>query len=260
MKRTASQFLLQVVAPPLATFAIVLVLWHLATVVLSIKAYILPSPLAVARAAIDKRGELLGATMLTARGALAGLGMSLWVGLLVSFIFSQSRVVQRSFYPYAIFLQTVPIVAIAPLMIIWFGYGFLSVALIAFIISLFPIITNGTAGLTDLDPNLLELFELNNASRWQVLFKLRLPNAIPYLANGVKISSGLSVIGAIIGEFFSSYGKDRYGLGYIIYTATGRLNTDYLFAAIFASTLLGLVIFGCASLAGRWIVRNWKAL
>src|SRR5690606_1595146 len=162
--------------------------------------------------------------------------------------------IQRSFYPYAIFLQTVPIVAIAPLMIIWFGYGLQSVALVAFIISLFPIITNGTAGLTDIEPPLLDLFEMNNASRWRTLWKLRLPNAVPYLMNGTRISSGLSVIGAIIGEFFSSFGKNEYGLGYIIYSSTGRMNTDYLFAAIMVSALLGLLIFGCVSLAGRWIV------
>jgi NitT/TauT family transport system permease protein len=244
--------------PPLVVFGAVVLLWHAVVVALRLPAYLVPSPLLVAESARANAGMLLRATGLTALGALGGLALSFVVGVLVAFAFSQSRLVQRCFYPYAIFLQTVPVVAIAPLIIIWFGQGYLSVVLVAFVISLFPIVTNGTAGLTDVDPNLLELFEIHNASRAQVLWKLRVPNSVPYLVNGVRISSGLSVIGAIVGEFFASYGRDRFGLGYLIQATSGLLDTATLFAAILASTALGLTIFGAVTLVGNVIVARWK--
>src|SRR5262249_18495250 len=144
--------------------------------------------------------------------ALLGFAMSLAAGTALALVFSQSRIVQRSIYPYAIFLQTVPIVAIAPVLILWFGYGLAGVVSVSFILSLFPIITNATAGLTMVDANLIELFEVNNASRGQMLFKLRLPNAVPNLVTGAKISCGLSVIGAIVGEIYAGFQGDNYGL------------------------------------------------
>ena len=157
------------------------------------------------------------------------------------------------------FCQTVPSVALAPLVIIWFGPGFASVVVVAFIISLFPIITNATTGLLDLDRNLVELFAMSSASRRQVLTKLRLPNSIPYLIAGAKISCGLSVIGAIVGEFTAGYGESAYGLGYLIIATSGRLQLDYLFAATLAAMLLGVVFFGAISLVGDWILRRWHA-
>ncbi len=160
---------------------------------------------------------------MTAAAALLGLAASLVVGMLVAVAFSQSAIVRRSVYPYAIFLQTVPSVALAPLVIVWFGLGFRSVVIVAFIISLFPIITNATTGLLDLDHNLLELFTMASASRSQVLLKLRLPNSIPYLIAGAKISCGLSVIGApIVGEFMAGIGDGSFGLGYLIYFRLGK--------------------------------------
>ena len=129
----------------------------------------------MANAAREHAGELATAVGLTAAGALCGFGLSLLLGVSLGLLFSQSRIIQRSMYPYAIFLQTVPIVAIAPVLIMWFGYGFSGVVAVAVILSLFPIITGATAGLTTVDPNLLELFDIDSALRWQALVKLRLP-------------------------------------------------------------------------------------
>lgn len=243
--------------PPLVVFGLFLLLWQGATVVFDLPAFVLPPPRAVFGAVAAHGPELLRATLLTAAAALCGFLASFAVGTLIAFVFSQARAIQRSCYPYAIFLQTVPIVAIAPLIIIWFGTGFRSVVLVSFIISLFPIITTGTTGLVSVDRNLLELFAVNNATRSQTLLKLRLPNAVPYLVAGAKTSSGLSVIGAIVGEFFAGYGTDNYGLGYIILLAQGQLKTDYLFAAVLASTLLGLLIFGAAGGLGRLVLARW---
>jgi NitT/TauT family transport system substrate-binding protein len=144
----------------------------------------------------------------TGKAALAGLGMSLAAGTLIALAFAEFPLVRRACYPYAIFLQTVPIVAIAPLIILWCGNGFWGVTATVFIISLFPMVANGTAGLIGADPRLLELFAVNNASRWQTLLKLRFPGAIPRFAEGLKISAGLSVIGAIVGEFVAGFGSE----------------------------------------------------
>jgi NitT/TauT family transport system permease protein len=245
------------VLPPIALFLLVIMSWHLVVRFGHIESYLLPSPLAVARAAWTKRAELFGALTLTAACALCGFAASLFVGTLIAIAFSFSRIIKASGYPYAVFLQTVPIVAIAPLIVVWCGYGFQSVALIAFIISLFPIITNATTGLTNVDRDLVDLFELHNASRWQVLFKLRLPSAVPYLVTGARISSGMAVIGAIIGEFFAGYGATRYGLGYVIMQATNQLKTNELFAAVIASTALGMAVFTIVNIVGATVLSRW---
>lgn len=256
-KRSVVKLAAESVLPPVVLFALVLALWHAAAVVFEIPRYLLPTPADVWSAAMENRRELLAATWLTAQGALSGFGLSLVSGTLIACAFSQSPLVRRSFYPYAVFLQTVPIVAVAPLIITWFGYGFQSVVLVAFIISVFPIITNATTGMTAIDPDLLDLFRLYNASRWQVLLKLRWPNSVPYLIAGARISSGVSVIGAIVGEYFAGYGVDQFGLGYLILQAAPQMKTDELMAAVIASTLLGVAIFATVSLAGATILSRW---
>jgi NitT/TauT family transport system permease protein len=251
--------LLVSMAPPLLLLAALIALWHCVVVSLQVPNYLLPRPGRVWQAAADHAGELSRATMLTAAAALCGFAISLAVGFVVALAFSQSRMIRSSMYPYAIFLQTVPIVAIAPLVILWFGNGFQSVVIVAFVISVFPIITNATTGLTTVSPTLLELFELYNASRWQVLWKLRVPNSVTYLVTGAKISCGLAVIGAIVGEQFAGYGAQSFGLGYLIFQAAGLLQTDYQFAAVLCSTLLGIVIFGTVNVIGMTILALWQS-
>lgn len=250
--------LLLAVLPPVVVFAIVVAFWHAATVAFDIQPYVLPSPARVFDAASANAAKIARAAMLTGGAALCGLGASLAVGVLVAFAFSQSRLIRGAFYPYAIFLQTVPIVAIAPVIAIWVGQDFRSVVLVAHIVSLFPVVANATHGLTSVDRNLLELFEINNAARAQTLLKLRFPNAIPHIVTGVRTSSGLSVIGAIVGEFFAGYDPSSQGLGYLIQSWSGQSKSAELYAAVFASTLLGLAIFGAASLAGAIACRRWR--
>lgn len=246
------------VVPPLLVFAGVLALWQLLCSALALPAYLVPAPTRVAAAALASAGALATATALTAAAALLGLLISLVLGTTIAVLFSQSRLLARSLYPYAIFLQTVPVVAVAPLIVIWFGTGLASVVLVSVMISLFPVITNGTTGLTRVDPTYLELFAMRDASRLQILLKLRLPGAVPYLVTGAKISSGLAVIGAIVGEFFAGYGAAGYGLGYVILQTSGQLKTAELFAAILACTLLGLILFAAVSLLGELVLRRWR--
>jgi NitT/TauT family transport system permease protein len=244
--------------PPVGVFLVVAAVWQVAVMALRIPAYILPGPLQIALTAWESIVPLGTGTLWTAWAAFCGFATSLLVGVLVAFAFSQSELIRRGLYPYAIFLQTVPIVAIAPLIILWFGTGFVSIVAVSFMLSLFPIITNATSGLTSVDSALLDLFALHRATRVQKLLKLRLPNAVPYLVTGARISSGLSVIGAIVGEFFAGYGSAHHGLGYLIVMTSGQLKTSYLFACIGASTALGLVIFTSVGMVGDAILARWR--
>jgi NitT/TauT family transport system permease protein len=243
---------------PLVVFASILLGWHAAVVALAIPTYLLPGPATVTAEAWAHAGELLRASAVTGAAALLGFLLSLVSGVLVAFAFAQSRVIARSFWPYAVFLQTVPIVAIAPLVVIWSGPGFRSVVLVTWLVGVFPIITSGTAGLTAVEPELLELFRVHNASRWQTLWKLRLPHAVPHLVAGAQASGGLSVVGAIAGEVFAGYGSSARGLGYLIILTSGQLKTAYLFAAVLACTLLGLIAFGTLTLVGNAIGSRWR--
>jgi NitT/TauT family transport system permease protein len=256
MKRTLRWVLGQTLLP-LAFFLVVVACWQTVTLIWEIPVYLVPGPDRVAAAAREHAEALIAGVQITAAGALCGFGLSLVGGITLGLVFSQSEVVRRSVYPYAIFLQTVPIVAVAPVLVMWFNNGFGGVVAVSVILSLFPIITNATAGLTTVDPNLLELFEINNASRWLTLVKLRLPNAVPQLVTGAKISCGLAVIGAIVGELFAGFGTDRRGLGTLISMATGQLDTAYAFAAVIASTLLSVAVFAAVSLIGTTILARW---
>ncbi|MEW4530939.1 ABC transporter permease [Maioricimonas sp. JC845] len=249
--------LAQVALPPLLLLAIVLGIWQGLTVALEIEPYLLPGPLDVLQAGWSDAGLFLQAGLRTGTAAVGGFLASLVVGCLTACLFAQSVWIRRSCYPYAIFLQTVPIVAIAPLIVVWCGYGMQSVILVSFIVSLFPIITSATTGLLAVDPDLLDLFHLYDAGRMTVLRKLRLPGAVPYIISGARTSSGLAVIGAIVGEFFTGYGSSGYGLGYLIMQSSTLLKTDRLFAAVFVSTLLGLAVFGAVSAIGAGILRRW---
>ena len=243
--------------PPLLFFALVVCAWQGAVLLFGIEPFLLPGPRRVAQAIADNLPRLWSATLLTASGALLGFALSFIVGFLIALLFSQSRLIERSLYPYAIFLQTMPIVAIAPLIVLWIGYGLQGVVAVSFIISLFPVIANTTAGLTRVDAHLLDLFALNKANRWQVLFKLRVPGAVPQMLVGARISSGLSVIGAIVGEFFAGYGTEDFGLGYLIILTNGQAKTDYLFASILFCTALGLGLFTAVGALSTFFLKRW---
>ena len=245
-------------SPPLLFSVLVALIWHGAVTLFDIKPYLLPGPVDVGHAVSTHLWDLLGAAALTAQAALWGFVLSFAAGFLVAVLFSQSRLAQRSLYPYAIFLQTVPIVAIAPLIVLWIGHGLAGVVAVSFIISLFPIIANTTAGLTSVDAELLDLFSVNQASRWQVLTRLRIPHAVPAMLTGARISCGLSVIGAIVGEFFAGYGTQDFGLGYLIILTNAQMKTPYLFASVLFSTALGLIFFGAVSGLNRLALGRWS--
>jgi NitT/TauT family transport system permease protein len=235
----------------------VFALWESLVRGLEIKSSILPGPLEVFQSGVANFSKLANAFRLTGLEALLGLLASTVLGISIGAIFSQSRWVRLSCYPYAIFLQTVPIVAIAPLIVTWFGYGFQSVVLISGIISLFPIITSTTTGLMHVEQDLVDLFRLYKASRWQILSKLRFPAAVGSILTGLRTSSGLAVVGAIVGEYFTGYDPKNFGLGYYIFTTYSQLKTPLLFATVFTSTLLGLAFFLGINLLSSTVLRHW---
>jgi NitT/TauT family transport system permease protein len=250
--------LLQRLVAPTCSLLLLLLVWAVAVQFSGVQTFLFPSPVQVGQAFWQQRQVLLLACGLTGGAALAGLALSILIGTLVAVLFSQSNWLRYGFYPYAIFLQTVPIVAIAPLLVMWFGYGPRGVIAVAFILSLFPIIANATAGMISVPRGLEELFRLGKASRWQRLVKLQLPHALPHLVTGVKTSSGLSVIGAIVGEFFVGYGGEGFGLGYLIRSWAESYRTDALFAAVFLSALLGVLIFAAVGLTAEKCFSRWS--
>ncbi len=245
------------VVPPLLALLVVVALWHGGVRVFDVPRFLLPSPLDVMQSFLKDPTKLCKATAHTGIAAILALVVSVVLGVAVGFLFAQSAFLRRSLYPYAIFLQTVPIIAIAPLIVLWVGYGVTSVIAVAVIISLFPVITAATAGLTQIDPLLVDLFRLYGSSRWGLLWKLRLPSAVPSIITGARTSSGLAVIGAIVGEFFTGYGTSGGGLGFLIRVTADQSRTPDLFAAVLASTLLGVCIFGIVSAVGAVILNRW---
>jgi NitT/TauT family transport system permease protein len=214
--------------------------------------------LAVARALHDGFPSLVNSLLITTEEAAGGLAASIIAGVAAAMVFAQWRWLRQLLYPYTILLQTVPIVAIAPLIINWAGAGIFSVTIVTFIICLAPIIANTTQGLISVDENLLHLFLMYKASPAQVLFRLRLPNALPSLFTGIRISAGISVIGGITGELFA--GSTRVGeggLGYAIIYASNQMETSYLFALVFAATVLGFSFFFIVMFLEWLALHNW---
>jgi NitT/TauT family transport system permease protein len=224
--------------------AALLLIWQTAVWLLNIPPYMLPPPMNVGRAIVTRFPELCASFWISAEAAAFGLIGSIVGGLLIALIFARLPWLRRMLFPYTILLQTVPIVAVAPLILMWAGQGLFAVALVTFIICLAPIIANATQGLISVDTGLLQLFLIHNATQGQILRKLRLPHSLPYLFVGIRISSGIAVIGAITGELFAGSTRvGQGGLGYSILYAMAQLQTDYLFALVFAATMLGFLFF-----------------
>jgi NitT/TauT family transport system permease protein len=247
----------RVILPPVVAALFGLSAWELAVRVFQPAAYLLPPPSAIARAAANDLPLLATACVTTGTSALLGFSLSAVVGVAVAVILASSRLIERAFNPYAILLQTVPIVAIAPLLVLWFGVGTRAVTASAFIVSVFPVITNTVAGIRSVDPALRDLFRLYGAGRFAVLFRLELPWATLSIATGLRVASGLSVIGAIVGEFVAGFAEGRPGLGIVVMTAYRQLRTDLLFAAVGCSAMLGMALFGAVSLVAFLLLRRW---
>ncbi|MDZ7677723.1 MAG: ABC transporter permease [Acidimicrobiales bacterium] len=246
--------------PPLGVLVGVIGLWYTITylVLEPHRRFLLRAPhevVAVGFADRDNLSEIIEGAWLTAQVAALGLVLAVAIGVGVAVLMSRAPWVERSLYPYAVALQAVPILAIVPLIALWFGYGFGARVVVCVIISLFPIIANTLFGLLSVPPPLHDLFSLHRASPRDRLWKLQLPHALPSFFVGVRISSGLSVVGAIVGDFFFRQGPP--GLGQLIDRYGARLRSEELIAAIIVASLLGVAAFWLAGWVQRRVVGHW---
>jgi len=259
MKPLPWRSLTETALPPALTFVVAIALWEGAVRALAVPKFLVPPPSDVLFAGWTERASLASALLTTARGAGLGFLLSCSLGTSVGLLFSLSRWLERGLYPYALFLQTVPIVAVAPLLVLWFGPGLRAVAVSAFIVSVFPVIANTLAGLRSVDPRLSDLFRLYGAKLGDTVLKLRLPTAIPSMMTGFKVASGLSVIGAIVGEFVAGFAEGNAGLGITVLSSYRQLKTDLLFAAVLLASLLGLSLFALVSSLSTLLLRRLRA-
>lgn len=244
-------------APPLLAIAAAVALWALAKQAFGIADFMLPSPKGVLDAFLaDPRPFLVGCVE-TATSAVAGFALAAAAGILLASLLSLSRAVERSVYPLTLLFQMVPLIAIAPLLVIWLGYGRPAVVASAAIVSLFPVIANALHGLRTRDPGLDELFAVLRAGRLAVWWKLALPGAVPSIVTGLRIAAGLATIGTISGEFIAGEGGQRAPLGVMILTALRSFQTDRVFVCVLLSALVGFAVFGGVALASRLLLGRW---
>lgn len=232
--------------------------WELITKIMKIPPYILPSPSLTAKTLVSEWNTLFPALLITLQMTLIAFFTAIVSGVFIAILFTQSKWIERSFYPYAVILQTTPLIAIAPLIIIWFKDNtFGALVLCAWIVAFFPIVSNTTLGLNSVDLNLVNLFKLYKANRWQTLINLSLPSALPYFLGGLKISGGLALIGAIAAEFVSGTGGAKSGLAYQMLMASYNLQIPKMFAALFLISLTGVAIFTVLNYLSYLLLKNW---
>lgn len=245
------------VLAPLVVGAIALAGWDLLVRINDIPPYILPGPGLVLQSLVTDWGTLWPSLLVTLEITIMALAVATFGGLLLAVLFTQSKWVELSFFPYAVVLQVTPVVAISPLILIYVDNVHLALLICAWIVAFFPILSNTTLGLNSADHNLLALFRLYGATRWQTLRYLRLPSAMPYFLAGLRIAGGLALIGAIVAEFAAGSAGTSSGLAYRILEAGYRLQIPRMFASLLLISLTGIVIFLAFTLLQHLILRRW---
>lgn len=250
------------VLAPLVTLAALLGVWLLVSYVLLSpdRRFLMPPPqdvLTVGFGSWSTVEPMLQALLRTFEVAMVGLLIATVIGVAWAVAMSQSRWAESALYPYAVILQTIPILAMVPLIGFWFGYGFPSRVIVCVVIALFPLVANTLFGLQSVDEQLNDLFRLHHADSWTRLVKLQLPTALPALFTGLRIAAGLSVVGAIVGDLF--FREGRPGIGTLLDLYRAQLQSEQLFAAIILSSLLGVAVFAAFGILGRLVVGSWSS-
>lgn len=252
----ASDRLMRLIIPAVMLGLLVL-LWAWYVSAYNVPHYILPSPSRVAQSLVNDWPTLSSALLVTLKITFMALGLALAGGVGLAIIMTQSRWVELAIYPYAVILQVTPIVAIAPLIVIYAPTTQVAVLICAFIVAFFPVLSNTTQGLKSTDHNLLNLFEMYGATRWQTLRYLKLPAALPYFLAGLKIAGGLALIAAVVAEFAAGSAGANSGLAYRLLESQFRLNIPRLFAALLLLSLTGVLIFALTSAVSHLLLRRW---
>lgn len=234
-----------------------LLAWEVFCRSLAIPEYLFPAPSAIARTLVSEAPDLLYALLMTLRVTLIALALSVVLGTLIAFLFVQSPAIERSLFPYAIILQVTPIVAVAPLIIILVKNTQVALVICATVIAIFPIISNTTIGLRIVDRGHQNLFIINDATRLQNLLFLRIPTALPFFFAGLRISSGLSLIGAVVAEFVAGTGGRSAGLAFEILQAGHQMEISRMFAALFLITVTGIALFLAVAGLTHLMLASW---
>jgi NitT/TauT family transport system permease protein len=259
VKPPAVRRILVTFAPPIVVLVVMTLAAELYIRHANTPIYLVPRPSKVL-AALSAESDYLGAALwITTKASLIGFALSAIVGVAMALVLGSSVWVRRAFAPYTVFFQTVPIIAIAPMLSIWLEPGLKAVAACAFIVSVFPVIANTLAGLVSTDPALLDLFRLYGAGRGSAMFKLRFPSALPNVFTGLQVAAGLTVIGTVVAEFLVGELGEAQGLGVVIVSASHNGHSDRVFAAVLLASALGLAMFGTVSLVRRLVLANWHA-
>ncbi|WP_280461538.1 ABC transporter permease [Nocardia carnea] len=239
---------------PLALVAALVAAWWAVTEFELVEPYILPSPADTWRTAADNSAYLLQNTWVTTYETVVGFVIAAVIGEAVALVMIYSRGVERTMYPLILFAQVIPKIAIAPLFIVWLGFGTSPKILVAVLMAFFPIVIAGMAGLRSVDPEILELTSTMGASNWKTFVKVRFPASLPQLMSGLKIAATLAVTGAVVGEFVGA----NEGLGYVILQANGNIDTAMLFAALIIMSMLGIILFAIIEIAEQFLI-PWHA-
>jgi NitT/TauT family transport system permease protein len=241
---------------PVLVLALGILAWDLVVRLNGIPPYVLPGPGLVASTLVADWTVLSGSLLVTLATTFEGLALAILGGVGLAVLFNQSRVLEYALYPYAVILQVTPIVAIAPLLLIYLPQP-AAVLACAWIVAFFPVLANTTLGLASVDHNLTSLFELYGASRWQILRRLKLPAALPHMLGGIRIAGGLALIGAVVAEIAAGAAGAGSGLAYRIVESGYRLNIPRLFAALLLLSIAGILIFFCLSFVNHLALRRW---
>jgi NitT/TauT family transport system permease protein len=250
VKRLALRRALAAHAPSVLVFLAVLALWQLAVSGLRIREYILPSPLTVLRALSFSEIPWLSHLWITTLEIVGAFLLAGGVGVALGIGIAWSSILGRALVPFLVFVNTLPKVAVAPLFLLWLGYGIVPNMLIGALIGFFPVVINTAVGLTQVDEDMLDLGRVFNAPKWKVFAKIRIPNAAPYILSALKVTATAAVVGVIVGEFIAS----QKGLGYVIITTQGSMNTPVAFGALVWISLVGLAVYGAVVLTARLFV------
>jgi NitT/TauT family transport system permease protein len=242
---------------PLVVAILALGLWQFLVWYNDVPVYLLPGPVVIVRTLIKDWGTLSQSLAITLSISLAALAAAAVVGAALAVLFAQSKWIEDAFFPFAVVMQVTPIVAVAPLIIIWVDNTRLSLLICAWLVAFFPILSNTTLGLNSADHNLRDLFRLYRASRLRTLWRLRIPAAMPYFLAGLRISGGLSLIGAVVAEFVAGTGGTQSGLAYRILESGFQMNIPRMFAALALISACGVAIFVCLSLLSHLLLRRW---
>ena len=245
------------ILPPAIILFVGLAAWEIAVRVSHMPVYILPSPIAIFQALVQDWSTLYPSLLVTVAITAGALTAATVLGVAIAVLFAQSKWIEAGLFPYAVILQVTPVVAIAPLIIIWVKDTAAALLICAWIVAFFPIVSNTTLGLNSTDHNLLNLLELYGASRRQVFWYLRMPSSLPYFLGGLRISGGLALIGAVVAEFVAGSGGVQSGLAYRILEAGYQLKIPRMFAALFLITGTGILIFLLLTLVSHLALRRW---